>query len=144
MHDIPRMVFYGTRYLLDTCTISDFYSDKFGMKDKIHSMPPKNISISTISVMEITYGLYMNKRILEKYNKTFSAFISSINRMAFKDVHAMKAGMLRAHLRKAGTPIGPYDLLIAATALHERAVLVTSNTREFAQVPGLITEDWRS
>jgi len=97
-----------------------------------------------ISIMEIIYGLYMNKSIMEKYNKPVGAFIYSVNRISFKDAHAVRAGMLRAYLRKAGTPIGPYDLLIAATALHERAVLVTSNTREFAQVPGLITEDWRS
>jgi len=47
-------------------------------------------------------------------------------------------------LSKAGTPIGPYDLLIAAQARRRGAILVTANVREFGRVPRLKVEDWAS
>jgi tRNA(fMet)-specific endonuclease VapC len=43
-----------------------------------------------------------------------------------------------------GTPIGPYDLLIAAIALANGLVLVTHNTAEFSRVSGLMFEDWQT
>jgi tRNA(fMet)-specific endonuclease VapC len=49
---------------------------------------------------------------------------------------------IRAHLQHAGTPIGNYDLLIAAHALQEGFTLVTNNTKEFNRVPGLKVENW--
>jgi tRNA(fMet)-specific endonuclease VapC len=54
----------------------------------------------------------------------------------------MIAGDLRAALDAAGTPIGPYDVLIAAQALRSNATLVTANVSEFARVPGLQWQDW--
>ena len=49
---------------------------------------------------------------------------------------------LRCDLERQGTPIGGTDLLIAAHALAENAVLVTNNLREFQRVPGLRLENW--
>ena len=51
-------------------------------------------------------------------------------------------GELRAHLERAGTPIGPMDTLIAAQALALGATLVTNNQREFQRVPDLFLENW--
>jgi tRNA(fMet)-specific endonuclease VapC len=45
-------------------------------------------------------------------------------------------------LEKAGTPIGPNHLLIAAHARALDLVLVTDNEREFSRVPGLTVENW--
>lgn len=52
------------------------------------------------------------------------------------------AGAVRAHLAARGTPIGPYDVLIAGQALARGIVLVTHNTAEFKRVPKLQVEDW--
>ena len=54
----------------------------------------------------------------------------------------MEAGKLRQALAGKGTPIGPYDLLIAGQALRHGATLVTANNREFKRVAGLKVEDW--
>ncbi|WP_246686249.1 PIN domain-containing protein [Methylobacterium sp. WL8] len=53
-----------------------------------------------------------------------------------------KAGEIRAAFAEDGTPIGPYDALIAGQALARNLILVTRDVREFARVPGLRVEDW--
>jgi tRNA(fMet)-specific endonuclease VapC len=52
------------------------------------------------------------------------------------------AARIRVELEQAGTPIGPADLLIAATARRHGRILVTHNWREFDRVSGLTIEDW--
>ncbi len=52
-------------------------------------------------------------------------------------------GQIRAKLQKLGTPIGSYDLQIAAIALANDLILVTHNTKEFERVEGLNLEDWQ-
>ena len=66
--------------------------------------------------------------------------ISSI--LPFGREEVKSAAAIRADLENRGTPIGPYDVLIAGTALANRSVLVTHNTREFERVEGLRLEDW--
>lgn len=57
---------------------------------------------------------------------------------------AERAGQIRADLASKGTPIGPYDLLIAAIAVVHNATLVTHNIREFGRVVGLQYVDWQA
>ncbi|WP_428663031.1 type II toxin-antitoxin system VapC family toxin [Reyranella sp.] len=64
--------------------------------------------------------------------------------LPFDEADAGEAADIRAHLRRQGTPIGPYDVLIAAQARRAGAPLVTANTGEFARVPGLQVVDWSS
>jgi tRNA(fMet)-specific endonuclease VapC len=52
------------------------------------------------------------------------------------------AGRIRAELAALGTPIGPYDVQIAAVALAHNLILITHNTGEFRRVQGLQIEDW--
>jgi tRNA(fMet)-specific endonuclease VapC len=62
--------------------------------------------------------------------------------LPFTEDDAVTAGDLRTTLEAAGTPIGPYDLLIAAQALRRDATLVTANVTEFARVPSLRWQNW--
>jgi tRNA(fMet)-specific endonuclease VapC len=56
---------------------------------------------------------------------------------------ARHAGEIRAQLASKGTPIGPYDVLIAGQARARKLTLVTHNSAEFVRVPGLKVEDWK-
>ncbi|HTS10805.1 MAG TPA: PIN domain-containing protein [Candidatus Limnocylindrales bacterium] len=62
--------------------------------------------------------------------------------LPFEDDDAPTAGRLRADLERAGTPIGAYDLLIAAQARNRRLTLITANVKEFRRVKDLSWEDW--
>ena len=67
---------------------------------------------------------------------------SLINSLPFDGNAAREFGEIRAYLARQGTPIGPYDLQIAAIAKAHDLILVTHNTREFSRVLGLRVEDW--
>ena len=60
--------------------------------------------------------------------------------LPFGSEDADEAGDIRAVLERAGTPIGPYDVIIAAQA--RATLLVTANAREFVRVPRLRCADW--
>ena len=62
--------------------------------------------------------------------------------LPFDSECAFHAARIRAELEAAGTPIGPHDTLIAATALRYQATLVTRNVREFSRVQGLQWLNW--
>jgi tRNA(fMet)-specific endonuclease VapC len=49
---------------------------------------------------------------------------------------------MRSELEAKGHPIGPYDMQIAAHALHLGATIVTDNVGEFSRVKGLKVESW--
>jgi tRNA(fMet)-specific endonuclease VapC len=62
--------------------------------------------------------------------------------LSFEAADAGEAADIRAHLKRLATPIGPYDVLIAAQARRAGSTLVTTNTRAFERVPGLMVTDW--
>lgn len=70
-------------------------------------------------------------------------FVSAIIELPFDRAAAESAARVRMELERAGTPIGPYDLLIAGQALGDKLILVTDNTREFKRVSGLQVESWQ-
>jgi tRNA(fMet)-specific endonuclease VapC len=100
------------------------------------------VGIPTIVLFELWYGIKKSARPAESANNLSTFLTLDVTPWAFEAEDAEEAGDIRATLARAGTPIGPYDTLIAAQARRRGAVLVTTNTREFARVPGLKIEDW--
>src|SRR6266404_3197516 len=100
------------------------------------------LALSTIVLFELYYGIANSSRRKENSDRLAVFLQAPIAMLSFEPEDAEEAGTLRAELRRAGTPIGPYDMLIAAHARRRGAVLVTANATEFARVPGLMTEDW--
>ncbi len=131
-------------YLLDTCVISDFVKGLPATLKRIKETSPDLIAVSTISRMEIEYGLHLNPERARKITPVIQAFLASIRTLPFGEPDAQVAGTIRATLQRQGKPIGSYDVLIAGTALARGLTLVTSNTGEFSRVGGLAIEDWRA
>jgi tRNA(fMet)-specific endonuclease VapC len=100
------------------------------------------IAISTIVLFELWYGAARSQRPRENAERLRVFMTGDLAVLSFGPDDAGRAGLLRATLEAAGTPIGPFDLLIAAHALESGATLVTANVGEFARVPDLLWEDW--
>ena len=100
------------------------------------------IGIPTIVLFEIRYGIAKSAR-PEANAAILAAFLTlDLSPWPFEPEDAEEAGGIRAELERAGIPIGPYDVLIAAQARRRGAVLVTANAEEFARVSGLKIENW--
>jgi tRNA(fMet)-specific endonuclease VapC len=97
--------------------------------------------VSAIAVFELQYGIAGSSRIAANEAK-LAIFLGPLVQLPFDNEDARFAGIIRAELRKRGTPIGPYDVLIAGQALRHNLVLVTANIAEFARIPGLRLENW--
>lgn len=98
--------------------------------------------LPSIVLFELRYGIARSDR-REASTRLLDAFLTAGFEIApFEDEDATEAGDIRASLANAGTPIGPYDVLIAAQARRRGAVLVTDNRREYERVIGLMVTDW--
>lgn len=90
---------------------------------------------------ELHYGAYKNSRTAENL-QNLSNFFADLISLPFDSKAAQICGQLRARLQANGTPIGAYDLQIAAIALANHLILITHNIREFDRIEGLQLEDW--
>jgi len=70
-------------------------------------------------------------------------FLAAFKILPFDDDDAEQFGIIRSDLKKRGTIIGPYDMLIAAQALSKNIILVTNNIKEFCRIENLRIEDWK-
>jgi tRNA(fMet)-specific endonuclease VapC len=99
-------------------------------------------ALSVVTLFELHYGIARSARRRENAERLAIFLQLPVSVLPLDPEDAEEAGEIRAATERAGTPVGPYDLLIAAQARRRSALLVTANAREFARVPGLRTEDW--
>jgi tRNA(fMet)-specific endonuclease VapC len=128
------------RYLLDANAVIALLNDSSStLAQHVKRHKPSDILVSSIVMHELYYGAFKSQR--SQHN---SALIDSLRfeTLDFDKDDARHAGHIRAALVIKGTPIGPYDILIAGQAKARNLILVTNNTREFKRVTGLRIEDW--
>ena len=130
-------------YVLDTNTLIYFFKGLGNVPDRLLATPPREIGVPTVVVYELLVGLRKSTS-PEKRAEQLESLLAWANVLPFGLPEARAAAEIRVDLERQGQPIGPYDILIAATALANRAVLVSRNVEEFGRVPGLTVEDWYS
>ena len=128
-------------YLLDTNTLIYFFKGIGDVANILLSKAPKDIFIPSIVLYELEVGIAKSTN-PKKRRTQLESLISKINISSFGAQEAKVAATIRANLESNGIPIGPYDTLIAGTALSNNAILVTHNTKEFRRVKSLNIEDW--
>lgn len=102
---------------------------------------PSDYAIPEMVRAELLFGAELSARPQEN-RRSVEKFTAPLRLLPFSGAAAAHWAEIRAALRKAGTSIGPNDLVIAATARAAGCALVTRNTIEFARVPALAVEEW--
>lgn len=132
-------------YFLDTNAVIALLTDRPpAVRKRLRRVAAKeaSIGVSTVVLFELWYGVARSKRQRENTERLRVFLAGNIDVVPFESEDAAIAGNLRAALEGEGTPIGPYDLLIAAQSLRTGATLVTANVSEFRRVKGLSWQDW--
>jgi tRNA(fMet)-specific endonuclease VapC len=132
-------------FLLDTNAVIALLNDRpaiFRKRLRRAVTRGSAVGVSAIALYELWYGVARSGRRRENVERLRVFLSGGVTIHDFTAEDAVTAGDLRATLETAGTPIGPYDLLIAAQALRSDATLVTTNFAEFARVPSLRWQDW--
>ena len=131
-----------TCFLLDT-NICIYIINKHPPEvfERFRQIELMQLHIPTIAIFELYFGLEKNQS--HKRNATFlENFIAPLSITGFSVEAAKHAAKIRYQLREQGTPIGAYDIQIAAIALAEDMILLTNNTKEFERIEGLKLKNW--
>jgi tRNA(fMet)-specific endonuclease VapC len=130
------------RYLLDTNTcIYIIKRAPSAVFERFKSLHVGDVGVSAITYCELEFGVAKSSK-PDENQSALTEFLSPLEVLNFPANAARVFGTIRAHLQHAGTPIGNFDLLIAAHALFADLILVTNNTKEFRRIPGLKIENW--
>ena len=129
------------KYMLDTNIVIYTIKNKPEVVRSRFKQHYGQMCISSVSYMELIFGAERSGN-PEKNLRVLEGFVARMDVIPFVSEAAVHSGQLRAELAKKGTPIGPYDLMIAGHARSEGFILVTNNEKEFVRVPGLRVENW--
>jgi tRNA(fMet)-specific endonuclease VapC len=128
------------QYLLDANVVIALLNDiDSKAARRVRRQKPGDVAISAIVAHELFYGAFKSQR-ADRNVGLVDALRFAV--LEFDKEDARQAGRIRAVLAREGTPIGPYDVLIAGQALARHLTLVTHNTSEFQRVDGLALENW--
>jgi len=128
-------------YVLDTNTVIYWFKGLGRVAGNLTSRSPEELALPSVVLYELRLGAEQSanpNRRLQQLQRLFGI----VRTLAFDTTEAEHAASIRADLERRGCPIGPMDVLIAATARANNATLVTHNLDEFNRVPGLQVVDW--
>lgn len=130
------------KYLLDTnICIYIIKQQPQQVIGRLRTLDVSDVGVSAITVAELQYGA-AKSAFPDRNRLALAGFLAPLEILDFTAAFADTYGRIRADLERSGTPIGAYDLLIAAQALAGGLTLVTNNEREFRRIPGLAVENW--
>jgi tRNA(fMet)-specific endonuclease VapC len=128
-------------YVLDTNTLIYFFKGKGSVAERLLREAPEDIAIPAVVIFELRTGIAKSSS-QKKRTEQLSALMNTVKILPFSTKEAQSSATIRAQLEKKGTPIGPYDVLIAGTAVAHQGTLVSHNLSEFKRIKNLKTEDW--
>lgn len=127
-------------FLLDTNICVFLFRGKFGVRDRLNKVEHNNCFISEVTVAELKFGVECSSQ-RDKNLAILNDFLSEVNILPFEsaiDLYAKE----KARLKRAGTPVDDFDLLIGCTAKACDLTMVTDNVRHFQHIDGLQIENW--
>jgi tRNA(fMet)-specific endonuclease VapC len=129
--------------ILDSNTICYYFRGDPQVVPRLQALRPVDLGVPAMVEYELRYGLLrLPQAAAGPRLAALAQLLRPLQLLPFDSECAAQAARLRVDLEALGTPIGPHDTLIAATALRHQATLVTRNVREFSRVPGLQWLNW--
>jgi tRNA(fMet)-specific endonuclease VapC len=129
-------------WLLDTNAWIAYLNKKPSpIQSRILATSADELRLCDVVKAELYYGAYKSLKVTENLARLTNLF-TLIPSLPFDGKATQHFGEIRTTLERQGTPIGAYDMLIAAIALANDCTLVTHNTREFSRIIALKLEDW--
>ena len=128
-------------FLLDSNILIYWFKDLGKVAAHMQQQPAHTIKIPTPALFELEYGTAKSSR-PQQQRAQIDEVVRRFEVIPLDYQSARQAGVLRDSLEGQGSPIGPYDLLIAGIALAHDLTVVTRNVREYARVPKLKVENW--
>lgn len=128
-------------FVLDTNVVIHYFKGQGRVAERLLSTPPNEVALPSIAVFELEVGVLRSDNVSRR-REQLRLFLEVVTTLPFGRAEATAAAGVRTDLETRGLPIGPFDVLIAGTALAQHATLVTRNTREFGRVDGLTVENW--
>ena len=129
------------RYLIDTDTCIHVLKQRTPVLQRMLSQSRADVAVSVITEAELRTGAAKSSAPV-KTLRLVENFLRPLTLVEFTSSDAASYANVRAKLERAGTPIGPFDTLIAAQAMGRKLILVSNNEREFRRVRGLRLENW--
>ncbi|MEM6273611.1 MAG: type II toxin-antitoxin system VapC family toxin [Myxococcota bacterium] len=129
------------RYLLDTNIVIYTMKRRPERVRRYFEQHDRELAISTITYGELVFGCERSSD-PQRNLSDLEAFVARVVVLDFDRRAAAHFGELRATLYAKGSPIGPYDMMIAAHARALGLTLVTNNMKEFRRVDGLRVVNW--
>ncbi|MBA7695926.1 Ribonuclease VapC2 [subsurface metagenome] len=131
-------------YLLDTNILSELIKKRPNphLLSQLRSKPSHSLFTASICLVELRFGSALREDSGSFWEKINREIISRVNTIPLGEKEALTAGDILADLKKSGQHISIEDVLIAASAISNRFILVTGNTRHFSRIKGLDVENW--
>ena len=129
------------RYMLDTNILIYTIKNKPDAVRQRFEQHHGEMCTSTVTAMELLYGAHKSQAMRRNLDAV-EGLLARLDLLDFDISAAEHAGEIRATLARLGTPIGPYDTMIAGHARSRGLSLVTNNMSEFERVSGLRLENW--
>lgn len=126
--------------MLDTDSVSFALRGQRQVAANIVRRRPSELCISAITLAELRFGASRKKS--SRLRELIDAFTANIAIVPFEEAAAVEFGRVGAELAERGSPIGEFDVLIAAHSIAVDAVLVTNHVKHFSRVKGLRVENW--
>ncbi len=128
-------------YLLDTDTCVFWLRGHVSVRDRLIEAREHGVYMSVITEAELRFGAASSSR-PDANHEAIDRFAIEVASVGIDAPVATRFGAIKAELRRQGTPLADFDLLIAATALSRDLTLVTNNTAHFTRIPDLRLENW--
>lgn len=126
-------------HLLDSNVVILHLGGDSATRQTVNSVAVSGISISLVSYMEIYQGIFASADPVIASREFVSWLSGGVPVLPFDRTTALRCARLRADLNRQGRRVRSraLDLVIAATALEHGLILVTANTADYRDIPGL-------